>query len=131
MIDSPNRGAVRQKSAVYFWVRETFGVGGEPTTQNEYDCCLGSLFHLFTTFAMDDQIAEYLWLQDTEHMELRLQTEAMDPSCGTRRIPLRKLPNTCTALLQQGFRDVGPGVVGLRAPGRCSPIRPMPLQRRT
>jgi len=70
-------------------VWDPIGVRDEPNAQDEYDCCLGSLFQLLTTGATDDQIAEYLWRQGTEHMGLRLRKEAMYPTVAAlRKIPL-------------------------------------------
>jgi hypothetical protein len=72
-------------------VLDPIGVKDEPNAQDDYDCCLGSLFHLLTTGATDDQMAEYLWRQGTEHMGLQLQKEAMYP--------------TVAALLQIALRE--------------------------
>jgi len=70
-------------------VWDPIGVKDEPNAQDEYDCSLGSLFTLLTTNATDDQIAEYLWRQGTEHMGLSLQKEAMYPTVAAlRKIPL-------------------------------------------
>ena len=70
-------------------VWDPIGVRDEPNAQDEYDCCLGSLFTLLTTNATDDQIAEYLWRQATEHMGLSLQKEAMYPTVAAlRQVPL-------------------------------------------
>ena len=66
-------------------VWDPIGVKDEPNAQDEYDCCLGSLFHLLTTGATDAQIAEYLWRQGTEHMGLSLQKEAMYPTVAALR----------------------------------------------
>jgi hypothetical protein len=56
--------------------------------QDEYDCCLGSLFHLLTTGATDDEIADYLWRQGTEPMGLDLRKENMYPAVAA----LREIP---------------------------------------
>jgi hypothetical protein len=60
-------------------------VKDEPNAQDEYDCCLDSLFNLLMTSATDDQIAEYLWRQGTEHMGLSLHQEAMYPTVSALR----------------------------------------------
>ena len=66
-------------------VWDPIGIKGEPNAQDEYDCCLGSLFNLLTTNATDAQIAEYLWRQGTEHMGLSLDKEAMYPTVAALR----------------------------------------------
>ena len=66
-------------------VWDPIGVRDEPNAQDEYDCCLGSLFQLLTTGATDDQIADYLWKQGTEHMGLSLKREAMYPTVAALR----------------------------------------------
>ena len=75
-------------------VWDPIGVKNEPNAQDEYDCCLGSLFTLLMTNATDDQIAEYLWRQGTEHMGLSLPKEAMYPTVAAlRQISLAENPN--------------------------------------
>ncbi len=70
-------------------VWDPIGVKDVPEAQDEYDCCLDSLFHLLTTGATDDQIAEHLWKEGTEHMGLTLQKEAMYPTVAAlRQVPL-------------------------------------------
>ena len=66
-------------------VWDPIGVKDEPNAQDEYDCCLGSLFNLLTTSATDEQIAEYLWRQGTEHMGLSLRKEQMYPTVAALR----------------------------------------------
>jgi len=72
-------------------VWDPIGIRDEPKAQDEYDCCLGTLFDLLMTNATDDQIAEYLWQQGTEHMGLQLQKEGMYPTVAAlRQIPTPK-----------------------------------------
>jgi hypothetical protein len=66
-------------------VWDPIGVKVKPNAQDEYDCCLGSLFHRLTTGVTDDQIAQYLWRQGTEHMGLSLQKDAMYPTFAALR----------------------------------------------
>ena len=74
-------------------VWDPIGVKDEPNAQDEYDCCLGALFELLTTSATDDQIAEYLWRQGTEHMGLSLHKEAVYPTVAAlRKISLTENP---------------------------------------
>lgn len=74
-------------------VWDPIGIKDEPNAQDEYDCCLGSLLRLLTTSATDDQIAEYLWRQGTEHMGLSLHKEAMYPTVAAlRQISLAENP---------------------------------------
>ena len=58
-------------------VWDPIGVKDEPNAQDEYDCCLGGLYHLLAEGGSDEQIAEYLWKQGTEHMGLPLRRDAM------------------------------------------------------
>ena len=58
-------------------VWDPIGVKGVPNAQDEYDCCLGSLFELLTNGASDDQIADYLWRQANEHMGLTRDKQDM------------------------------------------------------
>ena len=44
-------------------VWDPLGIKDELVAQDEYDCCLGTLFHLLTTGATDDEIADCLWRQ--------------------------------------------------------------------
>jgi hypothetical protein len=90
MIDKHESRRIRTEIRhVLMNVWDPIGVKDEPNAQDEYDCCLGSLFTLLTTSATDDQIAEYLWRQGTEHMGLSLQIEAMYPTVAAlRQIPL-------------------------------------------
>ena len=75
-------------------VWDPIGVRDEPNAQDEYDCCLDSLFQLLTTRATDDQIAEYLYRQGTEHMGLPLRKEAMYATVNAlRQIALPKVSN--------------------------------------
>ena len=86
MIDKYESRRIRAEvRRVLLDVWDPIGVKDEPNAQDEYDCCLGSLFHLLTTGATDDQIAEYLWRQGTEHMGLPLQKEAMYPTVAALR----------------------------------------------
>ncbi|HKF51514.1 MAG TPA: hypothetical protein VKB26_04325 [Candidatus Acidoferrales bacterium] len=73
---------------------DPIGVKDEPNAQDEYDCCLGGLFRLLTTHGTDDQIAEYLLQQETEHMGLgAVRKEAMYPTVAAlRRIKLPRDP---------------------------------------
>jgi hypothetical protein len=60
MIDKYESRRVRAEvRRVLLDVWDPIGVKDEPNAQDEYDCCLGSLFNLLTTGATDDQIAEY------------------------------------------------------------------------
>ena len=81
MINKHESRAIRVEiRRVLLHVWDPIGVRDEPNAQDEYDCCLGSLFHLLTTGATDDQIAEYLRRQGTEHMGLQLQKEKKRPA---------------------------------------------------
>ena len=63
----------------------------EPNAQDEYDCCLGDVFHLLTTGASDEQITDYLWKTATEHMGLTPRKEDMAPTVNAlRRIHLEQ-----------------------------------------
>lgn len=66
-------------------VWDPIGVKNEPYAQDEYDCCLGPVFHLLTTGATDDEIAEYLWRQGTGHMGLSLRKDALYPTVAALR----------------------------------------------
>jgi hypothetical protein len=67
-------------------VWDPIGIKNEPDAQDEYDCCLGGLFRLLTTDATDDQIADYLSRQETEHMGLgTVQREAVCPTVAALR----------------------------------------------
>jgi len=92
MIDKYESRRIRTEiRRVLLDVWDPLGVREEPKAQDEYDCCLGSLFNLLTTNATDDQIADYLWRQGTEHMGLSLKKEGMYPTVAAlRRIPLPK-----------------------------------------
>jgi hypothetical protein len=86
MIDKHESRRIRvQIRHVLLNVWDSIGVKDEPNAQDEYDCCLGSLFNLLITSATNDQIAEYLWRQGTEHMGLSLQKEAMYPTVAALR----------------------------------------------
>jgi len=61
MIDKNESRRIRVEiRRVLLNVWDPIGVRDEPNAQDEYDCCLGSLFHLLTSDATDDAIAEYL-----------------------------------------------------------------------
>jgi len=86
MIDKYEKRRVKAEiRQILLNVWDPIGVRDEPNAQDEYDCCLGSLLNLLTTGAVDDQIAEYLWLQGTDHMGLTLQKEAMYPTVAALR----------------------------------------------
>jgi hypothetical protein len=86
MIDKHESRRIRTEiRGVLMNVWDPIGVRDEPNAQDEYDCCLGSLFTLLTTGATDDQIAEYLWRQGTEHMGLSLRKEQMYPTVAALR----------------------------------------------
>ncbi len=57
-------------------VWDPIGVKDEPHAQDEYDCCLWGIFRLLTGGGTDEQIAEYLWKQATDHMGLGMTKEA-------------------------------------------------------
>jgi hypothetical protein len=92
MIDKDESRAIRAEiRRVLLDVWDPIAVREEPNAQDEYDCYLGPLFHLLTTGATDDQIAEYLWRQGTEHMGLELKKEEMYPTVAAlRQIALPK-----------------------------------------
>jgi hypothetical protein len=94
MIDKHESRRIRMEIRhVLLNVWDPIRVKDEPNTQDEYDCCLGSLFNLLTSSATDDQIAEYLWRHGTEHMGLSLHKEAMYPTVAAlRQISLRENP---------------------------------------
>lgn len=98
MINKHESRAIRVEiRRVLLHVWDPIGVRDEPNAQDEYDCCLGSLFHLLTTGATDDQIAEYLRRQGTEHMGLQLQKEAMYQTVAAlRQIALPESSNGST-----------------------------------
>jgi hypothetical protein len=86
MIDKDESRRIRAEvRRVLLDVWDPIGVKDEPNAQDEYDCCLGSLFQLLTTGATDDAIADYLWRQGTEHMGLPLQKQAMYPTVAALR----------------------------------------------
>jgi hypothetical protein len=94
MIDKNESRRIRiEIRQVLLNVWDPIGVKDEPNAQNEYDCCLGSLFHLLTSGATDDDIGEYLWRQGTEHMGLQLKKEQMYPTVAAlRQIRLSQNP---------------------------------------
>ena len=70
-------------------VWDPVGIKTEPNAQDEYDCCLGDLYHLLTGGVSDEQITEYLWRRATDHMGLSMNKEAMTPAVkALREIPL-------------------------------------------
>jgi hypothetical protein len=86
MIDKNESRRIRAEvRRVLVDVWDPIGVKDEPNAQDEYDCCLGSLFQLLTTGATDDQIADYLSHQGTEHMGLTLQKQEMYPTLAALR----------------------------------------------
>ncbi len=75
-------------------VWDPIGVKDVPQAQDEYDCCLGGIFRLLTTGGTDDEIADYLWKQASEHMGLGLSPSAKEQMYSTvvalRRINISK-----------------------------------------
>jgi hypothetical protein len=53
-------------------LKDAFNLEGD-----EYDCCVGPVATLLLRHASDDEIAEYLWRQGTEHMGLDLQKQEL------------------------------------------------------
>jgi hypothetical protein len=90
MIDKYESRRIRVEIRCVLWnVWDPIGVKDDPNAQDEYDCCLRSLFKC----ASDDQIAEYLWQQGTEHMGLSLHKDAMYPTVAAlRQISLAENP---------------------------------------
>ena len=87
MIDKQESRRIRVEIRhVLLDVWDPIGVRGVPEAQDEYDCCLYPVFRLLTTGATDDQIAEYLSHQETEHMGLgAVRKEAMYPTVAALR----------------------------------------------
>ena len=86
MIEKKNRGAFRTEiRRVLLEVWDPIGVRDVPQAQDEYDCCLGEIFRLLTTGGTDDQIADYLWQQASEHMGLSLGRECMSTTVAALR----------------------------------------------
>ncbi len=52
-------------------------IGFRDVPQDEYDCCIGGIFRLLTTGGTDDQIADYLHQQASEHIGLNVGRESM------------------------------------------------------
>ena len=77
------RAEIRQ---VLLTVWDPIGVADEPNAQDEYDCCLGDVYHLLTSGANNEQIQDYLWKQAAEHMGLNCaRKEAMMPTVQALR----------------------------------------------
>ena len=66
-------------------VWDPIGVKDVPQAQDEYDCCLYEIFRFLTTGGADEQIADYLWRQGTEHMGLDLNRKQMYPTVAALR----------------------------------------------
>src|SRR6185312_5682204 len=58
-------------------VWDPIGLKDPINLEDEYDCCVGPLATLLLSNASDDQIAEYLWRQGTEHIGLDLRKQEM------------------------------------------------------
>ena len=54
---------------------DPIGVGGEPEAQDEYDGYVPAVYRLLISRASEDEIFDYLWQLETEHMGL----------CGNRQ----------------------------------------------
>jgi len=61
-------------------VWDPIGVKDKPNAEDEYDCCLGGIYHLLTEGGTDEQIIDYLWTQATDHMGLTVAKDAMLPT---------------------------------------------------
>lgn len=70
-----------------FW--DPIHVGNESSAQDEYDCCIGGVFHLLRSRHTDDEIADYLLHQENEHMGLgtgvRTRNEVMNSTIAALR----------------------------------------------
>ena len=67
-------------------VWDPIGVRDVPQAQDEYDCCIPGLLRLLAGGGTDDQLAEFLWKQGTEHMGLSLEKPQMYPTVAALRL---------------------------------------------
>jgi hypothetical protein len=64
---------------------DPIGIGDDPLGKTEYDCCIDQVIrHLFRG-ATDDEIAEYLRSQATEHYGCAYQKETAFPTVAALR----------------------------------------------
>lgn len=76
-------------------VWDPIGVGDIPECADEYDCCVGGVHSLLANGSTDEQIANYLWRQATEHMGLSITRESMKPTIDAlRKISITAPPSS-------------------------------------
>jgi hypothetical protein len=77
---------LREIRRVLMEVWDPIGVQGIPEAQDEYDCCLGTVYHLLLDGGSNEEIADYLWKEATEHMGLSLDRENMHATVSALRM---------------------------------------------
>lgn len=65
---------------VLLTVWDPIGVGDRPECSDEYDCCIGGVHSLLANGSTDDELANYLWKQASEHMGLSVSKESIMPT---------------------------------------------------
>lgn len=86
MIDKYESRRIRTEiRRVLLNVWDAIGIGDQANAQDEYDCCLGTIYHLLTDGASNEKIRDYLWTQATEHMGWNVRKEAMTPTVEALR----------------------------------------------
>jgi hypothetical protein len=74
-------------------VWDPIGVGDEPLCWDEYDCCIDHVIRQLFDGSTDDEIAEYLLRQATEHMGCVYEkTNALPAIAELRKISLPAPP---------------------------------------